>query len=208
MPFVRKPPATTAASSLDANGVLDALARGTDDERWAAARAAAEFPDRAKMLGDAIGREPNARVREAIFTSLVRIATPESVEAVLPLLRSDDAHLRTGALDALLSMKSVTWPYVRALLHDPDEDVRLLACELARGMPGDEAGRVLCELLEGEAVPNVCASAVEVLGQVGGPEALPTLARCAERFRGTAFLEFSIRITADRIRSQASRQSE
>ena len=27
--------------------------------------------------------------------------TPQSVESVLPLLRSDDAHLRTGALDAL-----------------------------------------------------------------------------------------------------------
>ena len=46
-------------------------------------------------------------------------------------------------------------------------------------------------------------SAVEVLAEVGGAEALPALARCAERFRGTPFLEFSIKVAADRIRAQA-----
>jgi HEAT repeat protein len=208
MPFVRKTPATTPASKLDADQVLTALASGTDDERWAAARAGAEMPEHVIALGGAIQRERNPRVREAIFTSLVRIATPASVEAVLPLLRSDDAQLRTGALDALLSLKAATWPYVPVLLRDPDADVRLLACELVRNMPSERAARLLCELLEEEREPNVCASAIEVLGQIGGPESLPTLASCADRFRGTAFLEFAIRITSDRIRSQASRKRE
>lgn len=208
MPLVRKPTRVTSASPLGEHASLAALASGTDDERWAAARAAADFPDQARALGEAALRERDPRVREAIFTSLVRIATPGSVEALLPLLRVDEASLRTGALDALLSMKSLAWPYVPGLLRDRDSDVRLLACELARGMPGDDATRVLCDLLEDEVAPNVCASAVEVLGEVGGPDALPTLARCAARFRETAFLEFAIRITADRIRSQRTGQSE
>ena len=151
-------------------------------------------------------RERNSRVREAIFTSLARISQTESVELVIPHLRSDDAHLRTGALDALRAMKNVVWPYVPQLLHDRDADVRLLACELARNLPSEEAARLLCELLDAELEPNVCASAVEVLAEVGGPEALPSLARCEDRFRGTPFLEFSIKITADRIRSQSSQQ--
>jgi HEAT repeat protein len=208
MPLVRKPPGAKPAAPAGANPSPSALASGTDDERWAAARAAADFPDQARALGEAVLRERNPRVREAIFTSLVRIATAESVEALLPLLRSDEASLRTGALDALQSMKGLAWPYVPGLLREPDSDVRLLACEIARGMPGDEATRVLCELLEDEVAPNVCASAVEVLGQVGGPAALPTLARCAERFRGMAFLEFAIRITTDRIRPQRTPDSE
>lgn len=208
MPLVRKAPATRAAAALSEDRLLTALASGTDDERWAAARAAGELPGHARALGEAAARERNPRVREAIFTSLVRIATRESVEAALPLIRSDDAHLRTAALDALLSMKSATWPYVAGLLHDSDDDVRVLACELARGMPGDEASRALCDALEREVNANVCASAVEVLAAVAGSEALPTLARCADRFRGTAFLEFSIRLTADRIRSQAARRRE
>ena len=66
---------------------------------------------------------------------------------------------------------------------------------------GEESARLLCELLDAELEANVCASAVEVLAEVGGPAALPALARCEARFRGTSFLEFAIRITADRIRS-------
>jgi HEAT repeat protein len=205
MPLVRKTPAPAPRPLPTAAAVAAALAGGNDDERWAAARAAGEMPDCIEALGDAVARERNPRIREAIFTSLVRLSSPRSVELLLPLLRSDDAQLRTGALDALSSMKDVARPYVQQLLHDADADVRILACELARHLPGAEASRVLCALLDEERVSNVCASAVEVLAEVGGPEALPALARCAQRFAGTAFLEFSIRITVERIQAQAHR---
>ena len=207
MPLIRKNSESASTTPVDSAKVLTALANGPDDERWAAARAAADVPGGAKALGEALLRERNPRVREALFTSLSRLATAESVELLLPLLRSDDAHLRTGALDALHAMKTVVWTYVPQLLRDVDADVRLLACELARNLPGEESARLLCELLESELEPNVCASAVEVLAEVGGPEALPVLARCEERFRGTSFLEFAIKITADRIRSPSPRQS-
>jgi len=202
MPLVRKSQESPATAPSDPASVLSALAHGTDDERWAAARAAPGAPAGAEALGHALATERNLRVREAIFTSLARIGTAESVEWVLPHLRSDDAHLRTGALDALRAMKGAVRPYLEQLLGDLDADVRLLACELARNLPSEDASRLLCGLLDSELEANVCASAVEVLAEVGGAEALPILARCADRFRGTAFLEFSIKITADRIRAQ------
>ena len=208
MPLIRKPTPSNAIPSPDPATVLTALANGTDDERWAAARAAPAVPGGVDALGGALATERNARVREAIFTALSRIGTARSVEWVLPWLRSDDANLRTGALDALRAMTSVVVPQLPQLLHDPDADVRLLACELARNLPSEDATRLLCGLLESELEPNVCAAAVEVLAEVGGPEALPILERCAARFRGTAFLEFSIRITADRIRAQSSQPRE
>ena len=99
-------------------------------------------------------------------------------------------------------MKTAVHPYLAQLLGDQDADVQLLACELTRNLPSEDASRLLCGLLDSELEANVCASAVEVLAEVGGAEALPILARCADRFRGTAFLEFSIKITADRIRAQ------
>ena len=204
MPLIRKPSGPVPPQSPEAEATLAALASGTDDERWAAARAAPELPHGVRALADALGRETNARVREAIFTSLARIGSVESIEAVLAALRSDDAQLRTGALDALRALKGVVGDYVTQLLQDPDSDMRLLACELTRNLPGEEAARLLCDLLETEGEPNVCASAVEVLAEVGGAQALPVLARCEERFRGSAFLEFAIKITADRIRSQSS----
>src|SRR5687767_5227191 len=180
MPLVRKSSQPAPSAPADAATVFLALANGTDDERWAAARAAPGIPGGARALGEALLRERNPRVREAAFTGLTRIATNECMELLLALLRSDEAPLRTGALDALRAMPGVSRDYVPRLLHDADADVRVLACELARNLPGDEPERLLCELLESEREPNVCASAVEVLAEVGGPAALPVLARCSE----------------------------
>jgi HEAT repeat protein len=205
MPLIRKPPTPVPLPAVDATSVFAALENGTDDERWAAARVVSALPGGVAALGRALGSEPDRRVREAILTSLARTGSGESVEALLPFVRSDEASMRTGALDALSAMKGAVGPYLPRLLGDRDPDVRLLACELARNLPADNATRLLCELLDAETEANVCAAAVEVLAEVGGPEALPALARCAERFRETAFLEFSIRLTAERIRSQSAR---
>ena len=100
-----------------------------------------------------------------------------------PYLRSDDAapahrRARCPARHADGGRSRVC----AALLADPDADIRLLTCELARALPATEATPLLCALLDRDAEPNVCAAAVDVLAEVGGPEALPALARCAERF--------------------------
>jgi len=205
MPLVRKPPPgppDSAVPAPDGAALLGALARGTDDERWSAARAAAGLPGSVAALGEALAREKSPRVREALLTSLARIATPASVETVLPLLRSDDAFVRREASDALVAMKDVAWPYLAALLQDGDADVRILACSLVRDMPSEKAVRLYCDLLDSEPDENACAAAVEALAEIAGVEALPALTRCAERFRTTPFLAFSIQIVIDRLRSQ------
>jgi HEAT repeat protein len=151
------------------------------------------------MLVAALPGETDARVREAILTGLARIATPESAAAVVPYLGSDDAGLRTGAIDALRAMPAACRPHLPRLLADPDADVRLLSCELTRDLPEGDANRLLCDLLESETEKNVCAAAVEVLAEIGRPEALPVLKTCAERFAGDPFLVFSIKVATDRI---------
>jgi HEAT repeat protein len=195
MPLIRRPsppsepPAAAAAS----------LAEGTSDQRWAAVRAAAAQPGGVAQLAAALTQERDPRVLEAIFTGLARAATAESASAVVPFIRSDDASLRAGALDALRAMPEASRPHIARLLADPDADVRLLSCELVRGLPEGEANRLLCDLLDREAEMNVAAAAVEVLAEIGRPEALPALARCAERFVGEPFLAFSIKAATDRI---------
>lgn len=203
MPLVRKPSTAAPDAAIPpASDSLALLATGDEEERWDAARRAAELPGGVEALRDALPREKNSRVREAMFTSLARVATPASIEAVLPFLRVDDAQIRTQAWDALAAMGKAVWPYLPALLRDEDVDVRVLSCELARGMPGPEAAAALAELLDIEQVPNVCAAAVEVLAEIGGAQVLPALARCEARFRTTPFLAFAIKIAADRIRAQ------
>ena len=203
MPLVRNPPSQTPGAAAP-----PALGKGTSEQRWLAVRAAAERPDGLALLADALSRESDPRVREAIFTGLARLATPESAAAVMPYLRSDDANLRTGAIDALRAMPQACRPHLPALLSDNDADVRLLSCELARGQPDEEANRLLCDLLERETERNVCAAAIEVLAEIGRPEALPSLARCGTRFAGDPFIAFSLKVATERIVAPARDRRE
>jgi HEAT repeat protein len=205
MPLIRKTPDETAKAAEPAADTSADLADASPDRRWAAARAAADHPDTIPALAQALARETDARVREAIFTALARIATPESVLAVLPYIGSDDASLRTGALDALRAMPTLTEPHLPQLLADPDSDVRLLACDLARVMTGAEVPRLLCSLLDADPQANVCAAAVEVLAEIGDADAVPSLARCAARFPGDPFLGFAVQAASSRLALQADR---
>lgn len=209
MPLIRKPGGRASASApvtaLPASDVLTALTAGTEDERWRAARAAADIAGGVDALGRAVLVEPSARVREAMLTSLARIGSPQGAAALAHLLRVDDAGLRTGALDALRAIGADVREHLPTLLTDPDSDVRLLSCEVARALPSPEATQLLCELLERESELNVCAAAVEVLAEVATPDALPILARCQARFANEPFLTFAVKTASDRILSQPAR---
>lgn len=205
MPLIRKPVARRARSKLDAKGVIKQLASNNHKERWAAARAATKVPGSSAALATALRKEPDPRVREALFTALARIAMPESAEELVSLLRSDDAALRTGALDALRILIPTTHGFLPALLRDSDADVRILSCELARGLSAPEATPLLCALLASEREINVCAAVVDVLAEVGEANALAALAECARRFADIPFLVFAIKIATDRISAQSVR---
>jgi hypothetical protein len=96
-------------------------------------------------------------------------------------------------------MPSAAGGHLPQLLTDADPDIRLLACEIARRLPADEASRALVELIEREENANVCAAAVEVLAEIGGPPSLPALARCGARFPDDPFLGFAVKAASDRI---------
>jgi len=202
MPLVRKNtgPVNTPRAGLDA--LRAGLASGSPDERWQAARALIDMPGGIALLGRSLATESDIRVREVIFTGIARTATGEGADLLLPLLRSEDASLRSGALDALAAMPAaILADRLPDLLRDPDPDVRLLACELARGLPSEDATRLMVDLLERESEPNVCAATVDVLTEIGGPQALPTLQRSAERFASSPFLAFAIEIAVKRIKT-------
>ncbi len=199
MPLIRKDPTDPGAPRDAAADLAAALKSASADARWSAARGLAGSPEGVEALAGALGAETDPRVREAMFTSLARIGTPQSAAVAAPYLRSDDAQVRTGALDALRAAPQAARPELPALLEDPDADVRLLACEIVRGLPGPDAIGLLGALLEREADVNVCAAAVDVVAEIGDPTILPTLARCAERFSGEPFLVFAIKVASDRI---------
>lgn len=196
MPLIRKELGVNAAIAVDGAGRLQS---GDRDERWSAARALADSPEGGVALAAALATETDAHVREAILTGLIRHPGDASVTAILPLVRSDDARLRTGALDALRAMPAALASRLPELLSDLDADVRLLVCDLARVLPPAEANRLLCDLLDREIEANVCAAAVDALAEVGGLDARPALERCAARFPDQPFLRFAVKAALDRI---------
>jgi replication-associated recombination protein RarA len=70
-------------------------------------------------------------------------------------------------------------------------------------MKAPDATRLLCDLIEREQHPNVCAAAIDVLTEVGTPEAIPVLEKCAVRFAETPFLPFAISVAIARISGAA-----
>lgn len=202
MPLIRgKKGGASGETSGAQHGALDSP---DADSRWAAARALTGQADAVPALAVALAREPVPRVREAIMTALIRIGNAASIEVILPYLRSQDASVRAAAIEALQALPDAIAPFMPPLLNDGDSDVRLLATELARNMDASEATRLLCELIEREQHPNVCAAAIDVLTEVGTPEALPTLERCAARFAATPFLPFAVSVAMSRISGQES----
>ncbi len=202
MPLVRSEPEKTTGHAEPDFG-LDGLNDASPEVRFRAARAAPGQPDSIPLLARALERETDSQVLEAIFTALARVASPRSVLTVLPYVRSDSARLRTGALDALRAMPDLTRLHLRELLSDPDSDVRLLVCDLARVMTDCDTPQLLCALIEGEPNANVCAAAVEALAEIGDARAVPTLRACARRFPGDPFLQFAIKSASERLSAHA-----
>ena len=207
MPFIKRSGSAPSAGNDADGGAASHIAslNNPDAEvRWSAARALGGVASAVPALAAALGSEQAPRVREAIMTALMRVGDEPSVRALVPYLRSEDAGQRSSALEALQALPEAVAPFMAALLGDTDADVRLLATELARNMPPNDATRVLCGLLEKEAHPNVCAAAVEVLAEVGTRDAVPALKACAQRFAGVPFLPFAISTTIARISSTES----
>jgi HEAT repeat protein len=198
MPLIRG--SKSSASSDEGSAPHQAALDSPDTEsRWKAARALSGRADAVPALAAALGRETVPRVREALMTALTRVGNAASVEAILPYLRSQDAGLRAAAIEALQGLPEAIVPFMPPLLNDGDSDVRLLATELTRNMEASEATRLLCDLIEREQHPNVCAAAIDVLTEVGTPAAIPSLEKCAARFASTPFMPFAISVAIARI---------
>jgi HEAT repeat protein len=201
MPLIKcdNPSLTGAQAPRDARSPLADLNSPDVEVRWRAARGIAPDPKFVAPLAKALEGETVSRIREAIFTKLMRIGDQTSVRALLPYLRAQDASVRTAAIDALRAMPDAALPFMASLFSDADSDVRILAAELVRDMPAAKATSLLVALLDRETHPNVCGAAVEVLTELGTPDALPMLRICAERFAGTPFLSFAISHAITRI---------
>jgi len=181
------------------DGLLAQLRDGDVDQRRWAARDLTAHPGAAASLGERLLRETAGSVREAIFTSLKAIASEAAVATLLPLLRSEDAALRNGAIEALASMPGPVAPRVSALLQDPDPDVRIFTVNLLGELQHPQVPAWLIEVVRRDEQVNVVAAAIEVLAEVGSPDAGAALQRVGQRFADDPFIAFAADLALERI---------
>jgi len=205
MPLIRSAPimpdATTEAPELH----RDQLTSNDVDERRRAARALSGDPAAASILAARLAVEPDLRVRDALFGSLIDIGGTRAAELIAAFIRSEDAGLRGGAIDALKRLDADAVVVLDTLMNDPDTDVRILAVEVTRAWPRELANPRLRRVFETEPHVNVCAAAVDVATEIGGEDLLVALSALRARFASEPFLVFAIDVTCSRIRNDDAR---
>lgn len=197
------PPVEMREHARDTNGLVAQLADADATVRRWAARDLANHPKAALTLCARLTQERDAGVRSALFTSVSHLAIGdrgrEVVQAILPLLRSEDPGLRNGAIEVLAALPDAVAPHIEALLQDTDSDVRIFTVNLLGDLPHPRVPRWLQQVLLQDPAVNVVGAALEVLTEVGTPDSLPALRAVAKRFAGEAFIGFAVSLAAERI---------
>jgi len=114
-------------------------------------------------------------IQEAADSSLRKIGGKETVQAVLPLLRSDDAPVRNLSMDILREVGCQDMASLIDLVHDEDADIRIFVSDILGSTDNLLAVEPLCEALLKDPEVNVRYQAAVSLGELGKPEAAPCL---------------------------------
>jgi len=180
--------------------VLFSQLGNTDPEvrRVAAMELAGDIESVSELLAQ-LADEENHAVRQAIVSSLAAIGGASVVEGVLGYLRSDDASLRNDVIDLLKDQPDAIAPFMPKLLGDPDPDVRIFAVNILESLKHPQVLDWLISVIETDRHINVCATAVDLIGEVGDARARVPLARLEERFADEPFITFAVASALDRI---------
>lgn len=166
--------------------------------RVAALELASDIEAVAELLAQLADEEDHA-VRQAIVSSLAAIGGPAVVEGVLGYLRSEDAGLRNDVIDLLKDQPDAIAPHMPRLLADPDPDVRIFAVNILESLKHPKVIDWLIAVIETDRHINVCATAVDLIGEVGDVRAMVPLARLEERFADEPFITFAVASALDKI---------
>lgn len=183
----------------DRDGLLQALQ--ADDpmmRRWAA-RDLAAHPEAAAALVGQLRSEPENSVRQVILTSLTQIGNDTAIQGLIDCLYLEDAMLRNAAIEVLKELPEQVAPFMGKLLQDPDPDVRIFAVDVLESLRHPRVEDWLIEVISQDPHVNVCATAVDLLGEVGSAQAKAALIALKQRFADEPYIQFASDLALKRI---------
>jgi HEAT repeat protein len=181
-----------------ANLVLQLDDASAEARRWAA-RDLVDCANSSPALVQRLETETNQAVREVIFSTLTRLGDSAAVAGLVGCLRSEDAGLRNEAIEAMKMLPEAVSPIMQGLLNDADSDVRIFAVNILEALRHPDVERWLTEVIERDAHVNVCATAVDLLGEVGSQAALASLRSLKGRFAAEPYIQFAADLAIKRI---------
>jgi HEAT repeat protein len=166
--------------------------------RWAA-RDLVAYPESAELLVKQLCVEEEPSVRDVILTTLTRLASPVAVNGLLEYLRSEDVALRNEVIEALQQLPEQVAPVMAELLVDADPDVRIFTVNILESLCHPNVEAWLIATIERDTHINVCASALDLLVEVGSIAALPALRELKQRFPDEPYIAFAVDLAIKRI---------
>ena len=146
-------------------------------------------------------KSSNIGVQESADNALRKIGGKEAVDGVIPLLRSDEAPVRNGAMDILRALGSQELQSIIPLLKEEDVDIRIFATDILGSAGNVMAVAPLCEALLKDPEVNVRYQAAVSLGDLGLPEA----AKCLNQaMRDEEWVQYSVIEALAKIRHGSS----
>jgi len=167
--------------------------------RWAA-RDLVDCPGASPALVARLMVETEVSVREVILTTLTRLGDDLAIAGLVDCLRSEeDAALRNEALEAMKQLPDEVAPIMAGLLHDADPDVRIFAVNILESLRHPEVEAWLIDVIQHDPHVNVCATAVDLLGEVGSDRAREALLGLKARFAQEPYVQFAASLALRRI---------
>ena len=183
----------------DFSGLLDQLeSNDTSTRRWAA-RDLAEHSEAANALVQRLKRENDKSVSEAILTTLTKLADTVAVACLVECLRSEDVALRNEVIEAMKNLPNEVAPIMGSLLTDPDPDVRIFAVNILESLRHPQVETWLMEVIKNDTHVNVCATALDLLGEVGTLASLDALQNLKLKFSDQPYIIFAADLAIKRI---------
>jgi HEAT repeat protein len=166
--------------------------------RWAA-RDLSAYPNAAEALLQQLSQETDRAVSEAIFVSLTQIGNQVAVNGLISCLRSEIVNMRNDAIEAMKLMPDAVAPMMQGLLQDSDPDIRIFAVNILESLRHPKVETWLIDVITKDPHLNVCATALDLLAEVGSQQAIEPLLQLKKRFSDEPFIQFAIDIALTRI---------
>lgn len=166
------------------------LADCGDSEHCVACRAA---------LLQRLPKETEPAVRAIILSTLQKLADAVVVQQLLDGLRTAEPGLCQEMIGTLQQLPQLVAPQIPRLLGDSDSALRILAVNILESLRHAEVEPWLLQVIAHDQHVNVCAAALDLLGEVGTQAARVPLQQLKQRFAGEPYIAFAADLALRRL---------